>query len=351
MNPNTTKFGFEFKPTVLGNSLGSISKMMQSDSQLGDTITEINKKLEDIIIKLLKDDKEYILLFDELDLGYDAGDNTYLTRIIGLLLAAYNCYTNSNLKNNNVKLYVFLRSDIFELIDFQDKNKIKDNLVEMLNWSPFNEQDNLSLKSLSAKRIEENLSHDNSSFDDNWNLIFEDQNIGSNQKKWNYITDRTFLRPRDYIKFMNLSLDAAKKRIKNGEREKQLITNKDIHSIKREYSEYLYDELKDEVSAKYENFDIYLEVLRDIHATTFTIEEFNRSCDEVRKRHSILETNSDILSRLYEFSIIGFYKPGGGGYGGSTYCYKYTDPNIKFNPKATKYQIHPGFKDYLELVG
>lgn len=351
MNPGGKGYHFNFEPKVLGNSLGSLSSTFKEDDQLGNTLTEINKKLEDIILKLAKFDKKYILLFDELDLGYDPNDDAYLMRIIGLLLAAYFCYSNLN---RNIRVYLFLRSDIFELIEFQDKNKIRDNLVEVLNWNYIDETDNLSLKSIVSKRIEENTGARFSGFNENWNLVFEDQNIGSNQKKWNYISDRTFLRPRDYIKFLNLSLEAAKKRIKSlkeGDEMKNQIINKDIHEIKRDFSEYLYIELKDEVIAKYPNFDSYLEVLRDLHSTTFTLDDFNLSSDSVRKRYNLTESNSDILERLYEFSIIGFYKPGGGGYGGSTYCFKYTDPNITFNPRGSKYQIHSGFKEYLELVG
>lgn len=350
MNPMGKSYVFSFEPKVLGNSLGSLSSTFKEDDQLGNTLSEINKKLEDVTLKLVRDDKKYILLFDELDLGYGPNDEAYLTRIIGLLLAAYYSYSNLN---KNIRVYIFLRSDIFELIEFQDKNKIRDNLVEVLNWNYIDETDNLSLKSIVSKRIEENTGAQFSGFNENWNLVFEDQNIGSNQKKWNYISDRTFLRPRDYIKYLNLSLEAAKKRIRSSKEDevKNQIINKDMHEIKRDFSEYLYIELKDEVIAKYSNFDTYLEVLRDLHSTTFTLEDFNVSGDSVRKRYNLTESNSDMLERLYEFSIIGFYKPGGGGYGGSTYCFKYTDPNITFNPRGAKYQIHSGFKEYLELVG
>jgi len=33
--------------------------------------------------------------------------------------------------------------------------------------------------------------------------------------------------------------------------------------------------------------------------------------------------NDQNLIDLFEFGIIGFYKPGGGGYGGSEYCYQF----------------------------
>jgi len=87
-----------------------------------------------------------------------------------------------------------------------------------------------------------------------------------------------------------------------------------------------------------------------MHKTIFTIDDYEMSFKAVSSRLGIKENSSTVLERLYEFSVIGFYKPGGGGYGGATYCYRYTDPNIKFNPKATNYKVHPGFKEYLELI-
>ena len=57
-----------------------------------------------------------------------------------------------------------------------------------------------------------------------------------------------------------------------------------------------------------------------------------------------------ILERLYEFSIIGFYKTGGGGYGGSEYRFQYKSDYQAFNPQATKFKVHNGFKEYLELI-
>ncbi|WP_178022227.1 P-loop ATPase, Sll1717 family [uncultured Paenibacillus sp.] len=347
MSPKSLEFSFA--PSVMGNSLGSISRG-DSTQRLGSTLGEINKKLLSNILPLLKNDRKYILLFDELDLSYDPSDENYLSRIKGLLLSAYNI--NSYFQNNNdiVRIYIFLRSDIYEVLDFQDKNKITDNHVEYLNWDPKDENANLSLKKLAAKRIQENITQEDASFSYNWGKIFDSANIGRNQLKWNFITDQTFLRPRDLIKLLNLSLEEAQKRLTSESESQDAIINRDIHNIKKDYSDYLYSELKDEVSSKYKDFDSYLEVLRDMHKTVFTIDNYETSFEVCAARLRIQENSSTVLERLYEFSVVGFYKPGGGGYGGATYCFRYTDPKIKFNPKATNYKVHPGFKEYLELI-
>ncbi|MUT65963.1 hypothetical protein [Paenibacillus sp. NEAU-GSW1] len=348
MSPKS--WDFTLSPQIMGNGIGSISRK-DAPKNLGGTIGEVNKKLLAALLPFMKKEKKYSLLFDELDLSYDPKDKKYLTRIIGLLIAAYNINSYFQDKEINAGVYVFLRSDIYEVVDFQDKNKVTDNHVEYLNWNHQNENANLSLKKLVAKRIKENIEESKDSFQENWYKIFDNPNIGSNQLKWNFIFERTFLRPRDVIKFLNLSLSEAKKRIGlDPSKEEDLIINKDIHNSRKDYSDYLYSELKDEVNAKYNDFDNYMEVLRDMHKTVFSLDNYEKSFEACAARLNITDNGSTVLERLYEFSVVGFYKPGGGGYGGSTYCFRYTDPKIKFNPKAANYKVHPGFKEYLELI-
>ena len=112
----------------------------------------------------------------------------------------------------------------------------------------------------------------------------------------------------------------------------------------------MYEELKDEISGKYPDFEKYLEVLREIHLLSFDKSDFDEKYEKIKKRYQLCETSEMVMERLYEFSIIGFYKPGGGGYGGSEYRFHYTSEHQKFNPNALKYKVHLGFKEYLELI-
>lgn len=346
-SPKKRYLNWSIKPQIFGCGLGSVTSSCEKSHNLSNSLSEINKSLKRILVEITKQNQQYSLLFDELDLGYNPKDEIYKTRIIGLLISAYSVFNNLG---SNLKVYVFLRSDILKELTFQDKNKINDNIIEELNWNAENEEVNLSLKKLVSIRIKENIGSETESFSKNWNSIFDKKNIGRNQKKWNYLIERTFLRPRDVIKFLNLSLEVAKSRIKKQNKSSLKITNPDIQGCKKDYSNYLYKELSDEVKTKYPEFDHYLEILREIHNTNFTINEFNTAYENVSKRLSLNKSNSEIIELLYEFSVVGFYKAGGGGYGGSTYCFNYIDPNIKFNPKATKFKTHPGFKEYLELI-
>jgi len=339
---------FSFAPSVMGNSLGSVSTAFQQSDNLGNTLAEFNSKFEKIVENLLNDfNGEIILLFDELDLAYSSTDANYKNRLIGLLLATYAFFSKFNKK---VKIYLFLRSDIFNSLEFQDKNKIKDNMVVFLDWDPKSTTSKLSLKQLISNRIKANINAKSDNFERNWNEIFEPNNIGRNQTKWNFIIERTFVRPRDVIKFLNLALEQAQNRLRADVDSIDKITNTDIHVIRKKYSQYLIEELKDELTGSYDEYDYYLEILRDIHKISFSFNDFLESYKTVNERRSLDANPTEVLERLFEFSIIGFYKPGGGGFGGSEYAFRYTAESQPFNPKARKFKVHPGFKEYLELV-
>jgi hypothetical protein len=55
------------------------------------------------------------------------------------------------------------------------------------------------------------------------------------------------------------------------------------------------------------------------------------------------------LSSLFNFSVIGNYRAGGMGYGGSEYVYKYKDTRAQFDENAKLYRVHPGLIEILVL--
>jgi len=345
--PKKSRFTWSINPQILGNGIGSISRDVEHSDNIGNTLSEYNKKFADIVNKISSElDEEVILLFDELDLAYSPDDENYKGRLIGLLLAAYSFHQ----KYTKIKIYIFLRNDIFNILEFQDKRKLKDSIVEFLDWDANSIDSNLSLKQLATNRIKINIDSMSDNYERNWNEIFEFKNIGRNQIKWNFFIERSFIRPRDIIKLMNLSLEQAKIRIKNKPGSIDKITNDDIHQIRSPYSRYLYDELKDEVVTKYANYNHYLEILRDIHHLSFTLEAFQKSHKKIANRINDLEKPETVMERLFEFGIIGFYKPGGGGRGGAEYCFQYSSELQPFNPKSVKYRVHVGFKEHLELL-
>ena len=68
------------------------------------------------------------------------------------------------------------------------------------------------------------------------------------QTKYDHMRDRTYLRPRDIIKFCNCTLAKFKERARAGVRIEsqdsgEKIDNVDVHNARVEYSEYFLKEL------------------------------------------------------------------------------------------------------------
>ena len=178
-----------------------------------------------------------------------------------------------------------------------------------------------------------------------WEDFFdEDHQMTGRQSKYHYMRDRTFLRPRDMIKFCNETLSAFK--ITDSAAAK--FENKHILDAQPSYSDYLYRELEDEIHKHLPNYEFYVEVLKNLEALQFTREDFL----EAWQKRKLLLSGDDkpdlAMKQLYEFSVIGFYSPGGGG-GGAEYVWKYRDQKSTFNENATQFRVHPGFKDVLGL--
>lgn len=333
------QYQFEFNPQFAASGIGTIRRHTVPRGELGSKLTEANRWLRACLERVLSSDNWYYLLFDELDIGYDPSDDEYGQRLTGLLLAARDVYKWANDADFAVGPIVFLRSDIYDALSFPDKNKLTRNLVEVLSWTDELSGEN-SLKALIDQRIRVLLHVDSS---DPWLEVFDDAVMRGTQHKAKHIASRTYLRPRDMIQFCNACLTRAKSA--GSER----ITNEAVVAARRPYSEYLIQELDDEIHATYPDWERYLDVLRRIHVTRFERTEFDKAFATLNLSKLGL-TEGEALEMLYRFGVIGFTKFGGSGYGGSSVAFSYRDEMINFDPGASMFTVHPGLKEALELI-
>jgi hypothetical protein len=336
---NRRKYSFKFEPTVLGNKLGSLDMNEVPRDRLASVLTEANRWLEYCLELLLTDDQWYVVLFDDLDRGYDPSDDEYVARLIGLLLAAREVYQWAGDRKLDVAPTVFIRSDIYDSLSFPDKNKLTQNLVETLMWTDEESGEN-SLKTLIDQRIRTITAIEAG---DPWALVFDDQLMRGTQTKFKHMATRTYLRPRDMIQFSNLCLQRAKAVGAD------LISNQSIAAARPQYSEYLISELDDEIHEVEPEWRRCLDALRRIHTLRFRRDAFESAYNDLNlERH--FRSVDDVLELMFRFSIIGFTKIGGSGYGGSAVAWRYQDQNVNFDPAAPYFTAHPGLKEALELV-
>lgn len=304
-------------------------------------VQELNTTLSKYIIRCLNPKNEYYICFDQLDLGFDPKSPDYNNRLIGLLLAVRDI--NIAARNANKKLFIviFLRDDIYDILHFEDKNKLTENALSTIEWDT--PRTSKTLKVLMEKRFKAALGSVTT-----WDNIFdESKEMAGHQTKYQHILDRTYLRPRDIIKFVNAVLKQYKLRAQKGKIGEKF-ENIDVNSAHAEYSDYLSRELDDEIHKHLPHYSDLLELVRKIGFWQFSLESFTEHYNSTDLAKTI-GTATEAIQGLYEFSLIGFYRPGGGGYGGSEYIFKYKDSKNRFDSTATKFRVHPGLIDALGL--
>ncbi len=126
--------------------------------------------------------------------------------------------------------------------------------------------------------------------------------------------------------------------------------NQDVASARTPYSDYLLDELDDEIAKHVPCYKDYLEVVVAVGRETFTREQFR---DAWAKRPKLKEIDpGGALQELYDFSVVGYLKTGGGG-GGSNWVWRYLDARAHLATipaDADRIRVHPGFKEALDLT-
>lgn len=314
--------------------------------ELPTIVQEVNAAFTRTVLRCLNPGHSYYLAFDQLDLGFDRTSPEYTNRLIGLLLASRDI--NLAARAAGVKLFVvvFLRDDIYDCLHFEDKNKMTENFVSTIEWDTPRTQK--SLKALMERRFNIVLSDGNEKAIP-WAAVFnEEREMPGHQTKYEHMRDRTYLRPRDMIKFANCALAKFKERPRNSAEpdHAEKLDNVDVHNARIEYSEYFLREIDDEVHKHLPDYEKHLNVLRAIGKWQFEKAEFEEVF--IAQYPSAPLTPSEALEKLFDFSFVGFYRAGGRGFGGSEYAFKYREPRIRFDQTSSRYRIHPGL---IEVMG
>jgi hypothetical protein len=316
-------------------------------------VQEVNGALLSTVLSCLNPKHKYFIAFDQLDLGFDREGQEYSNRLIGLLLASRDINLAAKSKGIQLFVVIFLRDDIYECLHFEDKNKMTENFVSLIEWDTSRTQK--TLKALMERRFTIVLGEgQDTDITIPWASIFnEEREMPGHQTKYDHMRDRTYLRPRDMIKFCNCALARYKERRcekvdlnDESKDSRDKIDNVDIHNARLEYSEYFLKEIDDEVHKHLPDYEKHLDVLRALGKWQFDKNEF----EEMYRLHYPEATLSSVqaLEALYDHSFIGFYRAGGRGFGGSEYMFSYRELRKRFDITATRFRIHPGL---IEVMG
>ena len=232
--------------------------------------------LEDLLSHYVGD-ATYYILFDELDEDYrdiiNANQYHQYTALMTSLFKAVQDVRTIFDSRNGAKLFpvIFLRDDIYSIIQDSDKNKWGDFKVD-LNW------DCQKIKKLIAFRITRSLdpyTKDIMSFDTAWSFVFGTKPIGMGTRKkrkistFDYIVRSTLVRPRDFVAYLQNCANHAVENSGEG-----IISPEIVKVVDKAFSNYLREELTDELFAVLPDITHIFDTISQLRKWIFTIPEF-----------------------------------------------------------------------------
>lgn len=209
-----------------------------------------------------------LIALDQLDENWLDGEiEEYSKVLINLVNVCRNIALDQNL-SKSLKVIPFLRTDIYQSLKFNDKNKLLQDSAISISW------DSDSLDEMFFERIKRyapptiELSNEAKSGN-----AFEINFVRQGTPPFKYITRRSFFRPRDIIVYFNKIREVH---IPNSN---GLYTSSELYEADREASSSVYNELIDEWSNQFPEIESLLTVLQTIQVETFTYADFSGKCD------------------------------------------------------------------------
>ena len=141
----------------------------------------------------------FFIVADDLDKHWRPDTQQSIDLLIGLVAESDRL---QRFFEGHLKIVMFLREDIFDVLSQYDEDLPKRNYLRM-EWTKSN------LKHLVAERLSTGTDHDNHDDSDTWSMIFPEDLDGVTAA--DYILSRVLLRPRDVLGLCQSSIDQAQR--------------------------------------------------------------------------------------------------------------------------------------------
>lgn len=262
--------------------------------------------LENVILSYCGN-ASYYIIFDELDEDYksfqsEQEENDYFSMVTSLIKATEDIrgVFDNDREQKSVFPIVFLRSDIYSRVKHSDKNKWREELIE-LSWDRAEIQNMLSHRLSVAMNMPEDLS-----FDVVWKKLFcsTPVRMGNRQQRslpiYDYIERSTEMRPRDFIQYIKEVVLIANRR------KEYPIRSATIKDADESFSEYLRGETIDELFPVIPDVENILGLLSTIRKQSFKLPAFEQVYNQAIENGDI--PNGDVrktLLLLFDAGVIG----------------------------------------------
>lgn len=275
-------------------------------------IQSINTVLRNAIINYLKcysKEKKFIIQIDGVDEHYTQiismsnQLDDYLSLIISLMKTVYSLNQELHMECQDIaKCIVYLRSDILERIHGIDAESARwSQQTEYLNWTITRECNwyNNDLRNLIKTRINASLNINNQ--EDCFEHFFNSKVLFVKKGKYKHVTNffeymtiRSFHRPRDIIQFCICFQNEVKK--------SGYFSYKEFLDGEKKYSLWFLQEIKNEISPDIKDTESLFTMLRTLGGKPFAISLFKSSYSKYQEKIGI--ECSELLRYLYELGVI-----------------------------------------------
>lgn len=315
-------------PSIPG--FANLGAMELADTTRGVLDHETSRLLSDLeeLIFAYADTNSLVVLIDRLDDAWDGSLDSL--RLIGGAVRAARHYSNRLAKPNTIApVIVFLRTDLWDAIEFNDKNKASQDVI-FLDWTE------PELSSVIDERIRASTGL---SSGEGWKAIFTQEEMRQRASSQRYMLKRTLGRPRDIIAFAAFAQERA---LTNGHTR---VESQDIYEAEIRFSKHLLDELRDEIGHHVADMTSVINAIKALRRRTFTLSDWER----VSELNGIApEAAQTVLDLLFEASAVGVHRTGGSR-GGSSTVYRYQDRFLKATDTGSL-QVHLGLVKELALT-
>lgn len=256
-----------------------------------------------------------VVLLDRLDDSWDGSDDSK-TLLVGLLRAAKDLTTSFRFDGERgLKVITFLRSDVYPLLRFDDKDKHRP-LEYAITWTP------TELEEMIARRLPQGATVAS---------ILDPDNMRQSTPPFAYVVQRTFLRPREVIQY----LTEAKER---GAADAPFISKDNIKDAELTYSRWKVDDLRQEFSKATPSFAECLETLRQGVHRYESLAELEQWVSQKNAGLAAEHSARWIVDQLFDTSAIGV-RPKKSG----SIKYKSEDSDLELPLEGALY-VHPGLR-------
>lgn len=287
--------------SIEGGELGF--EEYKSDKSLQDVLSRnvqnITRLCESALTDIPKGWPSVFICIDRVDEAWDAASFVLSSKVISGLISA--CESINSDFSPHVRPILFLREDIFDVLDVNDKNKLRADCGALLHWSTE------TIFAMLLKRVnffgDGHLEKPVTEFD----MLFDRAEMRQRAKPKKYILQRTMMRPRDLIHLMNLTADVMKQKQNNlfedVDVDSEHLECHAVYEAEARYSAWLREELLDEWKTQKPIIHDLLNAIQNYGSTLINERKLQEAMNNLG--HTIeLPAAKEHIRFLFEISVI-----------------------------------------------